>query len=120
MSFCLTHSVHESGHALACVAQGNTVTNWPDLYFTADAPTQCEPDSTVNIVTTVAGPALPTYGLDTHQPLADGVVYPLDHCTHHRSNDNVARRGRILADLDTVERQRTNLIYAPCQPPRPD
>jgi|SRR6266851_5093962 len=49
----LTHAVHESGHALACVAQGGTVANWGRLL---KGNTDCKPS--INVLTTVGGASL--------------------------------------------------------------
>lgn len=51
-----TGAIHESGHALACVAQGGTVTNWPQALYQGG--TDCKPDHIVNVLTTLGGPAV--------------------------------------------------------------
>jgi hypothetical protein len=50
-----THTIHETGHALACVLQGGFVADWYAL-LQLDGMTDCKPSS--NIVTTIGGPAL--------------------------------------------------------------
>jgi hypothetical protein len=51
----LTHAVHESGHALACVAQGGYDPHWSAL-LRPNGMTNCKP--TIDVITTIGGPVV--------------------------------------------------------------
>jgi hypothetical protein len=53
--FLLTHTIHETGHGLACVAQGGTVPDWRVVLIPTGA-MDCKP--TINILTTLGGSIL--------------------------------------------------------------
>jgi hypothetical protein len=54
-AFLFTHSIHETGHGLACVAQGGTVPDW-SAPLKPSGSMDCKP--TINVLTTLGGAIL--------------------------------------------------------------
>jgi hypothetical protein len=108
LSKFFTHAVHESGHALACVAQGGTVPDYLWLLLDVNAETDCTPAIYVKVATTVGGPVLQ---LSVWFLVTFALMWWASHWTTAKLG--AADVSHLLGGLVALERPAANRVDAP-------